>query len=77
MFCIIVNTVVMASRHFGQSDYFGTVVELINYGFAIIFTIEAIVKVRNGSSNGSSNGSLTALLTVLLTARMTGSHQHH
>ena len=44
MACIIVNTIVMACYHVGQSAEFLEVVEGLNYLFAAVFTIEACIK---------------------------------
>eukprot|EP00941_MAST-03F_sp_MAST-3F-sp1_P005593 g5593.t1 len=44
MTCIIVNTILMACKSFGQSTEIELVFEILNYVFAIIFTIEAIMK---------------------------------
>lgn len=38
------NTVVMAMRYARMSDTYEKTIEYINYGFAIIFNIEMIVK---------------------------------
>eukprot|EP01084_Bolivina_argentea_P090848 163604_1 len=44
--CIIVNSVVMGMRHFGETYVFNVATELINYGFTLIFTLEAILKIN-------------------------------
>jgi hypothetical protein len=43
-FCIIANTILMASRHFGQPPEFGAFVVVCQEAFAIIFMLEVIVK---------------------------------
>jgi len=43
--CIIANTIVMASRHLGQSATASVSQEILNYLFASIFTCEAVIKV--------------------------------
>ena len=42
--CIIVNTVVMAMQYFAQGDAYGSALEYCNYIFAVIFFVEAVVK---------------------------------
>ena len=44
MACIILNSSIMAVQHHGQSDSVSSFIELANYLFALIFTIEAILK---------------------------------
>ena len=44
MGCIIANTVVLAVKWYMMPGYVITVVEILNYIFMIIFTIEAIIK---------------------------------
>lgn len=44
MVCIIVNTTVMACEFFGQSDEWTKASEALNLVFAVIFTIEAAMK---------------------------------
>jgi Ca2+-binding EF-hand superfamily protein len=44
MTCIIINTIIMASRHFGQSDEYGADCDFANKIFALIFTFEAVTK---------------------------------
>jgi hypothetical protein len=44
MGCIIANTIVMGMRYFGQSHQYTMVMQYINYGFAVIFTVECILK---------------------------------
>jgi hypothetical protein len=44
MTCIVTNTIIMATRHFGQSDKYGEDCDLINKVFALIFTVEAVIK---------------------------------
>ncbi|GMH79423.1 hypothetical protein TL16_g08140 [Triparma laevis f. inornata] len=44
MFCILVNTVVMMIGSFGDSTDYAKAIESLNYTFAIIFTIEMIMK---------------------------------
>lgn len=45
MSCIVLNTIVMAMSYFGQGQHYETALENINYVFAGIFTIEAIIKI--------------------------------
>jgi voltage-dependent calcium channel L type alpha-1D len=45
MACIIVNTLLMAAQHFGQSTTQTTIVSVFNDVFATIFTIEAALKI--------------------------------
>ena len=42
--CIIANTVVLAVKWYMMPDYVVTIVEILNYVFMIIFTVEAILK---------------------------------
>ena len=42
--CIIANTVVMAITYFGEPEYYTMTLSVLNWAFAIIFTIEAAVK---------------------------------
>ena len=42
---ILLNTVVLASNHFGMNEDFKSVCEILNYIFAAIFTLEAILKI--------------------------------
>ena len=43
--CIILNTIVMALIWFDQPSDMVTVLEIINYTFSGIFTLEAIIKI--------------------------------
>ena len=45
MFCIILNTIVMALVQFDESHLLSWIIEIINYTFAAIFTIEAVIKI--------------------------------
>ena len=44
MFCILANTLVMAMVWFDEPDGKEFVLEILNYVFSAIFTIEAIIK---------------------------------
>ena len=44
MACIGLNMVVMGMTYFGQSDAYTLFLEVVNYFFALVFTIEAIIK---------------------------------
>jgi hypothetical protein len=44
MSCIVLNTIVMAMTFFGMDLEYETALEMINYAFAIIFTVEAVIK---------------------------------
>lgn len=44
MICIIVNTSVMACEFYGQSDAWAAAANALNFVFAVIFTIEAAMK---------------------------------
>ena len=46
MACIIGNSVVMAMQHHGQSEVFSNFIEGMNYLFAFIFSVEAILKLN-------------------------------
>lgn len=45
MICIMGNTALLAFNWYMQPEYFDTPVEIINYTFMAIFTVEAIVKI--------------------------------
>lgn len=45
MFCIILNTVVMALVWFDEPQDLAPVIEIVNYIFMAIFTLEAIIKI--------------------------------
>ena len=45
MWCIIVNTVIMGMEYFGQSELYGNFLEAVNTVFAMVFTVEAIIKI--------------------------------
>lgn len=45
MFCIILNTVVMALVWFDEPQGLEPVIEIVNYIFMTIFTMEAIIKI--------------------------------
>lgn len=44
MILIIINAVTLASKHFGQPYEYTIFLEYSNYIFAVIFTLEAILK---------------------------------
>ncbi|CEG50199.1 voltage-gated ion channel superfamily [Plasmopara halstedii] len=44
MICIIVNTVLMAAQYFGESTIQGYVINILNEIFAVVFTLEAVMK---------------------------------
>ena len=44
-FCIVVNTVVLAIYWYGASESIISLTETINYVFAAIFILEAVVKI--------------------------------
>ena len=46
MACIIANTAVMSVRHHGQNEVTTTVIEYLNYAFALIYTLEFLIKWR-------------------------------
>ena len=45
MACILLNTVVMAMIWFDEPEALPDVIEILNYVFMAIFTIEAIIKI--------------------------------
>eukprot|EP00602_Paraphysomonas_sp_CaronLab_P008605 CAMPEP_0185034492 /NCGR_PEP_ID=MMETSP1103-20130426/24443_1 /TAXON_ID=36769 /ORGANISM="Paraphysomonas bandaiensis, Strain Caron Lab Isolate" /LENGTH=1644 /DNA_ID=CAMNT_0027571169 /DNA_START=197 /DNA_END=5132 /DNA_ORIENTATION=+ len=47
MYSIIANTIIMGMEHFGQSEVYGRFLETMNTIFAIIFTIEAVIKISS------------------------------
>lgn len=44
MGCILANTLTMSMQYFGQSDAYGLGLDICNYIFAAIFTVEAAIK---------------------------------
>ncbi|KAJ0403413.1 hypothetical protein P43SY_003984 [Pythium insidiosum] len=42
---IILNTFIMALTYFGEEDLYGMLIEYSNYVFALVFTLEAIIKI--------------------------------
>ena len=44
MTCIILNTVIMSMTYFGETAPYSLALEIINYVFAVIFTVEAVLK---------------------------------
>lgn len=68
---ILLNSIVFATRHDGQSEEFSKVVFLINATFTILFLIEAVIKiVALGTHYFKDNWNKFDLLIVLLS--MTG-----
>lgn len=45
VFCIVLNTIAMAVVHFGQDTQLGLALEYLNYIFAFVFTVEAVIKI--------------------------------
>ena len=45
MYCIVFNTIIMAMEFFGQTEVYGRFLSTMNTVFAMIFTVEAIVKI--------------------------------
>eukprot|EP00752_Nemacystus_decipiens_P011295 g10037.t1 len=45
MICIVLNTIVMAMQFFGQGTVYTRCIEIANYTFSFIFTVEAITKI--------------------------------
>ncbi|DBA00730.1 TPA: hypothetical protein N0F65_001201 [Lagenidium giganteum] len=45
MGCIILNTALMAMHYFGEEDLYQWAIDCSNYCFALIFTVEAFVKI--------------------------------
>lgn len=45
MACIGLNTLVMAAQYFGQNDLYSLILDSANLVFAIIFTLEAVIKI--------------------------------
>ena len=44
MFCILLNTVIMAMHWFDEPTQLLSVIEVFNYVFMVVFTMEAIIK---------------------------------
>jgi hypothetical protein len=44
MACILMNTLIMALNYFGEEDLFGNAIDYSNYFFAMIFILEALIK---------------------------------
>ena len=78
MMAIIVNTLVLSMRWFGQSDEMVMVLEFINFSFNILFTIEAIVKIialKKGYFRDPWNNfdfTIVALTYIFLVLKYTG-----
>ena len=45
MACIIINTLFMTLSWFDEPENLAPIIEVVNYTFAAIFTIEAIIKI--------------------------------
>ncbi|CAE7648316.1 scn4ab, partial [Symbiodinium microadriaticum] len=45
MYCIIFNTIIMAMEYYGQTEVYGRFLETMNTMFAMIFTLEAVIKI--------------------------------
>ncbi|GLD95008.1 hypothetical protein PINS_up003633 [Pythium insidiosum] len=43
--CIVLNTTIMALHYFGEDDLYGKAIEFTNYFFALVFALEAAIKV--------------------------------
>ena len=44
MACIIMNTLIMAITYFGEGDVYSLFIEIMNYIFAFIFSVECATK---------------------------------
>lgn len=44
MWCIIINTIIIGMNYFGQSDLYRQILEATNVLFALVFTMEALIK---------------------------------
>lgn len=68
MGCIVANTVIMACAFFGQPDSWTATTEYLNLVFAVIFTVEAIIKIAaQRRLYFSDNWNLFDFTIVLLT----------
>jgi hypothetical protein len=69
MGCIVLNTVVMAMSYWGMSHEYSSVLSVINYVFAAIFTFEAVIKLVGLGVSGyfSSRWNTFDFTVVLLT----------
>ena len=73
MGCIIANTIVLAVKWYMMPGYVITVVEILNYVFMIIFTIEAIIKLIAMRSKYFKDGwNIFDFTVVVLTAVILG-----
>ena len=73
MACIILNTVVLAVKWYMMPEIVTEVVEILNYVFMVIFTIEAIVKIIAMKSKYFKDGwNVFDFTVVLLTAIILG-----
>ena len=73
MACIILNTVVLAVKWYMMPESVISVVEILNYIFMVIFTIEAIVKIIAMRSKYFRDGwNIFDFVVVLLTAIILG-----
>jgi voltage-dependent calcium channel L type alpha-1D len=51
IWCIILNSIVMAMPYFGQTYPYSLALEWVNYAFALIFTMECIIKISGIGRN--------------------------
>ena len=73
MACIFLNTVVLAVKWYMMPESVISVVEILNYIFMVIFTIEAIVKIIAMRSKYFRDGwNIFDFVVVLLTAIILG-----
>jgi hypothetical protein len=54
--CIIVNTVILSLKWYNEPENMSKILEIINYGFAGIFTIEAAIKLIAFGKKYFANG---------------------
>ena len=45
LICIFLNTIVLAFTWYNENKLVGTITEMVNYIFAGIFTLEAVIKI--------------------------------
>jgi voltage-dependent calcium channel L type alpha-1D len=45
MACIVLNTVTMGMHYYGQSDQYTAFLLYASYAFAVLFTLEAVIKI--------------------------------
>ena len=73
LWCIILNTVVLGINWYSQPAYVDTILSVLNYFFALIFTLEAILKMMGLGLKGyfRDTGNIFDFVIVLTTIAST------